>query len=173
MPPTYNILRRYAESPQRIHRNLTIVKDLGWQKYTENKEYYTFSLLRACLLWVTYVQQSVVTSFLKLSLNLNRMEFLTTEMILSAMGSREKNSSIIFPSFIGPFTLLPSLCGICFFRVKLGGSQGFTTGITIPEKQSDTFNLAKPCSFPLIFQQDPRETKAEISLFSPRTLIHY
>lgn len=60
-----------------------------------------------------------------------------------------------------------------FQRVKVGVSQGFTTGVTIAEKQSDTFNLARPYSFPLIFQQGPREAKAEIGLFSPRTLIRY
>lgn len=87
------------------------------------------------------------------------------------MSSREIKSNITFPSATCP--LHQTLWDAFFQRVKPGVSQGFTTGITIAEKQSDTFNLARPYSFPLIFQQDPREAEAEICLFSPRTLIHY
>lgn len=158
------------------------MKDLGWWKYTENKKYFTFSLPGACLLWITYSQWGVMVLFLKKNCSLiyRKWNFWTEWFFLQWIAELKyktewniikHNLSLLHITF----PLLPQPLWDLFFQkiVKLGGSQGLTTGTTITEKQSDTFNFARPCSFPLIFQQDPREAEAELSLFSPPTLIRY
>lgn len=42
-----------------------MLKDLGWQKYMENKTDHTFGLPGACLLCVPYAQRGIAILFLK------------------------------------------------------------------------------------------------------------
>jgi len=58
------LCRKLAKNLQK-RKNLSMAKDMGLQKYTENKKDYTFSLPGACLLWVIYAQEGLAILLFK------------------------------------------------------------------------------------------------------------